>query len=291
MRNALVIAALAAASCAQQPAQPRAMDDAASLAAAESAFAAHSVREDMRAAFLANFTDDGVFVRNGWANSNDFLRTQPAPPIVLDWRPVHTEVAASGELGLSTGPWRVTSKSKPGAPPSFGQYVSVWRRAAGGPWKVAVDLGIEHPQPSLWDAPLGTSAPSGSSSPASRGIESAELDFVSDAHSQGPRSAYATHGAERMRFYRGGHAPAIGKAAALASPAMSDEKLAWVVEQTEIARSRDFGYARGSYAALSAPTRPLGYFLRVWRREAGQWRIVMDVTNPAREDPSQGAAS
>src|SRR5260221_43681 len=161
MRIALVIAALAAAGCAQQAIQPRAMDDAQSLAAAETAFAAQSVREDMRAAFLAHFADDGVFVRNGWAVAKESLATQAAPPIVLDLR------------------------------------------------------------------------------------------------------------------------PAVGKGAALASPGMTDEKLAWVLDRTEIARSRDFGYARGSYAALAAPQKPLGYFLRVWRFERGEWRIVMDVTNPA----------
>ncbi len=280
MRTALVIAALAAG-CAQLPAEPPAPVPAASLAAAETAFAAHSVREDMRAAFLANFADDGVFVRNGWTNSNAFLATQPAPPIVLDWRPAHTEVAASGELGLSTGPWKITSKTDPAAPPAYGQYVSIWRREALGPWKVAVDLGIAHSQSSLWDAPLDTTSSEGTPASRSNDIESAELDFVSDAHALGPRAAYAKHGSQRMRFYRTSTQPAIGKAAALASPGMSDERLAWVVDRTEIAGSRDFGYARGSYAALSARGVPLGYFLRVWRREGNAWRIVMDVTNPA----------
>ncbi len=281
MRIALVIAALAAAGCAQQPIQPRAMDDAQSLAAAETAFAAQSVREDMRAAFLAHFADDGVFVRNAWAVAKESLGTQAAPPIVLDWRPVHTEVAASGELGLSTGPWKVSGKAKPEAPPAFGQFVSVWRREGGGPWRVAVDIGIAHPQSALWDEPLAALPSAAQSALPAGGIEAAELDFVADAHAASPRSAYAKHGSERMRFYRNDLAPALGKGAALASPGMTDEKLAWVLDRTEIARSRDFGYARGSYAALAAPQKPLGYFLRVWRFERGEWRIVMDVTNPA----------
>jgi hypothetical protein len=113
------------------------------------------------------------------------------------------------------------------------------------------------------------------------GIESAELDFVADAHATSLRSAYAKHGSEGLRFYRNGSAPAVGKAAALASPAMSDAKLAWVIEHAEIARSNDFGYARGSFAAAAAPAKPLGYFLRVWHAEGGEWRIVLDVTNPA----------
>jgi ketosteroid isomerase-like protein len=257
------------------------MDDAQSLAAAENAFAAHSVREDMRAAFLAAFADDGVFVRDGWTNSNDYLKTRPAPPIVLDWHAQHTEVAASGELGLSTGPWKITSKEKPATPPTFGQYVSVWRREAGGPWKVAVDLGIGHPESALWDQPLDTTPPARGGASSSRGIEAAELDFISDAHATSLPQAYAKHAAERMRFYRNGVPPAVGRSAALASPAMADPKLAWIVDRTEISSARDFGYARGSYAAASAPAKPLGYFLRVWRFERGEWRIVMDVTNPA----------
>ena len=108
----LCLVALAATACAMPVTQP---DPPESLAAAETAFAAHSVREDMRAAFLAAFADDGVFVRDGWAVSNTYLKDRPAPPIVLDWRPVYTEVARSGELGLSTGPWKITSKEKPDA--------------------------------------------------------------------------------------------------------------------------------------------------------------------------------
>src|SRR5688572_3441460 len=101
------------AACGSAPPKPVAADHTASLAAAETAFAAHSVREDMRPAFLAAFAPDGMLVRNGWVVSNDWMKPQAAPPIVLDWRPQYVEVAASGELGLSTGPWKITSKAKP----------------------------------------------------------------------------------------------------------------------------------------------------------------------------------
>jgi ketosteroid isomerase-like protein len=258
------------------------MDAAASLAAAETAFAAHSVREDMRAAFLAHFADDGVFVRDGWTVSNDYLSAQPAPPIVLDWRPVFAEVAASGELGLSTGPVKITSKTDPNEPPAFGQYVSVWRRAGQGPWRVAVDLGIGHREPALRDAPLVTRMSPGVAARSHDGIEAAELDFVADAHATSFRAAYGKHGAESLRFYREGEPPAVGKASALASRAMPDAKLAWIIDRTEIARSGDFGYARGSFASAAARDKPLGYYLRVWHVEDGHWRIVMDVANPAR---------
>jgi ketosteroid isomerase-like protein len=51
------------------------------------------------------------------------------------------------------------------------------------------------------------------------------------------------------------------------------------VERSEVARSGDFGYARGNYAA-GAGQAQLGWYLRVWRREGAGWRIVMDVVNP-----------
>jgi len=255
------------------------MDHTASLAAAETAFAAHSVREDMRAAFLAAFAPDGVFVRNGWTVSNEWLRNQAAPPIVLDWRPQYVEVAASGDLGLSTGPWKITSKAKPDAPPTFGQFVSVWRREAGGPWKVAVDLGIAHSPEALWSAPLETRQLSVPRSGASGAIREAEARFAADARARGMRAAYAAHGADNLRFYRNGHLPTSTRSAALASAAMVDEAPAWTIERMETARSGDFGYARGSYAAANAPRTPVGWYLRVWRREGADWRIAMDVTN------------
>jgi ketosteroid isomerase-like protein len=268
--------ALALAGCASQPAT---MDSTASLAAAETAFAAHSVREDMRAAFLAAFAPDGVFVRNGWTVATEWLRDRPAPPIVLDWRPQYVEVAASGELGLSTGPWKITSKAKPETPPAYGQFVSVWRREGTGPWKVVVDLGISHPTEALWKSPL-EARPRAAATAGGPGIAEAEARFAADARARGPRAAYGVHGADNLRFYRSGHAPLTSRAAALASAALTDERLTWTIERTETARSGDFGYARGACLAEGNPA-PLGWFTRVWRREGGTWRIAMDVVTPA----------
>ncbi len=270
-------AALLLAACAHGPSGV----DPHSLAAAESSFAAHSVREGMRAAFLAHFADDGVMVRSGWVNSNAFLATRPDPPIVLDWRPAYVEVAASGELGLSTGPWKITSKANAHAAPSYGQFVSVWRREGAGPWRVAVDLGIAHPQPTLWDRTLETHvAGAAGAAGGAGGIEAAERAFSERSASAGARSAYEAQGSERLRFYRGGAAPAIGKRAALEASGATDDRLLWSVERIETSKSGDFGYARGSYASRSAPASVLGHYLRVWRLESGAWRVALDVINP-----------
>src|SRR5258708_29172343 len=149
MRTAapILLAVIVLAGCAQAPAPVATVEPSTTLAAAESEFAAHSLREGMRAAFLAHFTDDGVLVREGWTNAIAFLGPRPDPAIVLDWRAQYTETAASGELGLSTGPWKLTSKEKPDTPAAYGQFVSVWRREPGKPWKGAVGGGIPPPEP------------------------------------------------------------------------------------------------------------------------------------------------
>src|SRR5438477_10753536 len=225
----LPVIALGLTACAATPAQDNAM----SLARAESAFAAHSVREDMRAAFLANFADEGVLPLAAWTRANDYLRERPAPPIVLEWRPVFVEVAASGEMGVSTGPSRITRKADAASAPTFGQFVSVWRRGSDGAWKVAVDIGIGHPTPALWEAPLDAHAVPPIHTDVATTAETSEARFIQDCRELGLRKAYEAHGSERLRLYRDGAPPTLTLAAALASPRVSDERWQWRVERSE----------------------------------------------------------
>jgi ketosteroid isomerase-like protein len=280
MKTFPAVAAAALAACASAPAR---MDAPATLAAAETAFAAHSMRENMRPAFLAHFADEGVTVRqNGWTESNAFLANRLNPPIALDWRPAYVEVAASAEIGLSTGPTKLTPNATPNEP-TYGQYVSVWRRSGDGPWKVIVDLGTFNPTPALWDQPLQAVFVQGArGSLDDAALVAAEAAFTKQSEGSGARSAYALLASERLRLYRNGASPALGRSAAATAHGTTDDKLAWTVERSEVARSGDFGYARGRYASAAEPGKVLGYYLRVWRNEDGRWRVALDIMNPAR---------
>jgi len=273
--------AFAIAACARGVAPDPAMDPAASLAAAESAFAARSVREGMRAAFLANLAENSLVLRPGPVDGREaFGKESAEAPFVLDWRPVHVEVAASGEMGLSTGPWTLKGKADPKAPARHGQFVSLWKRDGAGQWKLAIDLGIGHPGEDL--AAESLAARQWAADPAAggaAGIAAAEGAFDAASRAGGARGAYARWGSPGLRLYREGAGPAIGRDAALAARGVSGERLAWRVERSEAARSGEFGYAFGSYAAGPGSARPLGYFLRIWRFEDGAWRIALDVVN------------
>ena len=275
MRSILATAcALAVSACALQPVD----HPPSSLAAAETAFAAHSVREDMRAAFVAAFAPGGLFVRDGWIAAAPYLQARPAPPIVLDWRPQYVEVAAAGDLGLSTGPWKLTSKAKPDTPPGYGQFVSIWKRAPGEPWKVVVDLGIAHPEPTLWKEPLQAGFVPKAAGPGS--LADMEGAFQRFSTNSGQRAAYRRFAAEDLRYYREGSTPVASKAAALA--VLPDAPVRWKVEASETSASQDLGYTRGSYSKEATPEVVEGWFLRVWRREAAGFRILLDVVQPRR---------
>lgn len=248
-----------------------------SLAAAETAFAAQSLREGMRAAFLAWLAPDATIFRDGPVNGPALVASRPQPPIDLAWRPVFVETSASGEMGLSTGPSTVTSRTDPAAPPRFGQFVSVWKRTPGGPWRVHVDLGISHPGAALADAPLVARSTPPAGEGASGTLAQAESDFARLAAEGGDASAYAHFASSDARVYREGHAPFVGRAAALSSPAAGATRTAWTVEAHETSLAGDLGYARGRYGPPGGPT--AGHFVRVWRRETGGWRIAADVVN------------
>ena len=263
------------AACSSLPASD---ETARGLAHAETAFAAQSMREDMRRAFIAHFAPDGQFLRGKWVAARAWLEPRPAPPIVLDWRPQYVEVARSGDMGLSTGPWKLTSRDDPAAAPAYGQFVSLWTRAKGEPWRVLVDHGISHDGPQLWDAPLVARTSPAVSGPESLPAAEAELDRLSRGDG-GLVAAYRARGADDLRLYRTGEAPHASRDAALASPTVAAKRAAWWIERYDASASGDFGYAFGRYTVPPA-TATVGHFFRVWRRETAGWRIVVDVATP-----------
>lgn len=275
IRPALAAAVLAG--CSNMPHDHRHAEAPASLAAAESAFAAQSLREGMRAAFLAWLAPDAIIFRNGPVNGPATIAARPEPPIVLAWRPVFVEVAASGEMGLSTGPSTVTSRVDPRAPARHGQFVSVWKRPPGGAWRVRVDLGISHPGAALADAPLQAGTTPSTGTAGGETIAQAEAGFARLAAESGDAAAYAAWVSPSTRVYRDGHAPFLGREAALASPAAGPARTAWTIDAHETSAAGDLGYATGRLAPPGGPT--AGHYVRVWRREAGGWRIAADVVN------------
>jgi ketosteroid isomerase-like protein len=59
----------------------------------------------------------------------------------LSWKATHAEVAASGDLGYTTGTYEATVSGPDGKPArEKGKYVCIWRKGPDGAWKAIHDI-------------------------------------------------------------------------------------------------------------------------------------------------------
>lgn len=126
------------------------------LLSADSLFAALSVRNGAKAAFLDFAASDAMTFGSGAAfnNGHDAIAagfdTFPAGA-VLAWTPVFAEVALSGDLGCTAGEATIAARRY------FSKYLTVWKRQANGSWKFVADGGNVRPAPA--EAATGTPPP------------------------------------------------------------------------------------------------------------------------------------
>lgn len=61
--------------------------------------------------------------------------------VSISWKTLHAEVAASGELGVTTGTYEAVSKLPDGKTATEkGKYVCVWKKQKDGSWKASHDI-------------------------------------------------------------------------------------------------------------------------------------------------------
>jgi len=73
------------------------------------------------------------------------LQLQPCSVVELAWEPRVGDVAANGDIGCLTGPGARIVHSDPAAPVTELVYFTVWKRQAGGSFRVFIDQGIATP--------------------------------------------------------------------------------------------------------------------------------------------------
>jgi len=113
------------------------------LVSAERAFAADAGARSTRDAFLSALADDGLVLAPAPTHGKRVWEGRPVDKNRLEWAPAVAEIAVSGDLGYTSGPWRFTPEGA-GKPTAFGHFFTVWRKQADGKWKVLVDHGVSH---------------------------------------------------------------------------------------------------------------------------------------------------
>ena len=148
MRPACLLssAILLLTACAEPPATPPPPDPAV-LMEADRAFAA-AVAAGGTEAWVSWFAEDGAQIQpgSGEIRGRDAIRELMAglddPAFSLTWEPRRADIAASGDLGWTTGSYLSRGVGADGKPrQAQGRYVTIWRKQPDGAWKVVMDLG------------------------------------------------------------------------------------------------------------------------------------------------------
>ena len=258
----------------------------------EQAFSKMAEEKDIRDAFMAYIADDGLLFRPGAVNGKKWMLEHPVPPVdtkpLLAWQPAFAGMAASGDMGFTTGPWEFKDDVKDAKPNGYGHFVTVWKKQPDGSWKFVVDLGISHPQSggpqTLWN-PTDTNK-TASFKPvdidtARKALLDRDQQFGDDQLKNGLAKTFLVYASPEVRLYRSGNLPHIGSQAAADVLAKTNGQITWRPINGDVSRAGDLGYTHGTYEHTDNAKKVIenGSYVRIWQKQGGTWRIVLDVTN------------
>lgn len=245
---------------------------------AERSFAAYSVEYGTKAAFLKFLDSNSVVFEAGNAvNGREAWKKKDNVPGVLNWRPLYGMVSSSGDLGFTTGPWTFQPKTAQDSVAARGQYSTVWKKNGQGEWKALVDLGNTG-VPSL-DGMVFTA---GEESPKPVGgtwnnLLNREQKFVAEtgaADSATRRKRYQEAAGHNVCFLaRNGQWPARYRQEASLAIANMPPQIKYAIGGSGISSAGDLGYVYGSTRINDKAEN----YLRIWRREGKEWRLVLEV--------------
>lgn len=297
-RNYLLYVLIVSCMCRPASAQDRALPpDLSALFQAERDFAQRCGEVGIRASFLEFFAAEGIAFRPHPVKYHEAVKDRPAPPNPLAyellWEPIFGEVSAAGDLGYDFGPSVYTDKTATPPTPQHGFFFSIWKKQTDGPWKVALDLGIQtntayagSRAATTTSAKPKAKATFANAEAAHTSLLAAERAFATAVQKDGAIKAFETFMCHDARILRNGSQPLIGREAMLsyftATPFMST----WEPQFAGVAQSGDLGYTYGQYELQKAEgTRAeKGYYVHVWKRSANEpWQVALDITTPLPE--------
>jgi ketosteroid isomerase-like protein len=143
----IMLGMIALVSCNQRPSGQA---DASMLLKADREFSDYSLKFGMNKAFIEYADTAAVLLRSnnkpleGKEKVMSFYLAAPDSAFTLKWEPLHAIIASSGELGYTYGTYVITPRDTlAGKKPSYGNYVTIWKKQANGGWKYILDTGNE----------------------------------------------------------------------------------------------------------------------------------------------------
>ncbi len=278
VRPALALALLAG--CAEKLPEAHVMP----LVAAEKSFDREVSELGIRKAFAAAVAADAILLQPAPVAADAGIAALPET-LKLTWEPSFAEIAASGDLGWTTGPYHA-HRDGDTTTVRHGHYVSVWRRD-GDRWRLVIDGGSPHPPPlDLPDrftyAAARVSADSADPAAELKSLRAVEDDLIAALATPG-RSAQAlvAVAAPDLRYHPPNSFPVVGPGAVQTALLARADTLTFTPQGAGVSRAGDLGYVHGAVTRKAGPQAPVeeGGYLRIWRRaKDGRWQLALDLT-------------
>jgi ketosteroid isomerase-like protein len=254
----------------------------------EHAFAKAAATKGTRDAFIEFLADDGIVFQPGPVNGKKFWTGRERRKGLLSWEPEYADVARAGDLGWTTGPWEFRPNGPEDKPVAFGEYFTIWKKQSDGSWKAVLDRGVSTNKSyatKLLQFPKNDEA---SDLKAKANVAllreklmKLETDFSAAVTRKGAVNAFDLYLAEDVRMLRADLAPALDKQRALEVVSSRLGTLSWQPAMADVSASGDLGYTYGTFEFKSRGVLiEHGSYVRVWKKLAGAWQVVMDVASP-----------
>jgi ketosteroid isomerase-like protein len=255
---------------------------------AEQIFARGSVMHGRNAAFIENFADESVIFTDKWiTNGKQFWQERKDSPVVLKWEPEFMDIAASGDFGISTGPWEMQEYRPNTAPVSTGYFLTVWKRQPGGNWQVILDAGSVTPARSGYDHKF--SFPAGADkavlnpgifnpTSVSAELSGIEKQMLSTWKNNLVPATYISFLKPNARMQLNGHLPTTDRDTINKWIAQLEKTVTWRSTGSGASSSGDLGFTYGYLGKKGDPEKSEGHYVRIWRKQTdGKWAIILEM--------------
>ena len=253
------------------------------MVAAERAFAEYASANGTRNAFLEFSAADLILFLPDKVKTADYWNAQGESPGLLSWAPNYADISSNGIIGYTTGNWEFRARGKDDVPAGFGQFVTIWQRMPDGKFKFLIDIGISHDKPAQFSTAL--MAPSYPTSPNEKRSSAADTanSFFETAGNFGLNKAYKAFAAEKIRGFREGEMPILGKDRFLSAIKKLRSKTNFAKHGVFFGTT-DIAYIANTYTrSVDSKVIEKGNFVQIWKLIDGRWQIVLDIFKPIPE--------
>jgi hypothetical protein len=237
----------------------------------------------VRGAFLEYLAEDSLVLQPGPVPARAFYTAAKDEAGSLEWFPADADLAASGDLGFTTGPWIYSLAGGQ----IYGHFVTVWKRDATCRWRVEFDGGVSHAADAGGEISLAPDAASYAKRDApppslldEDAVRRAMSDFEDTARQDGFAAGLRTYARTAdFRLYTDGEVP-MGVAEANRYLIVHTMSGAW--KEDARGRSADSTVAYSVGELLDAKQRISHAYVQIWQYDprVANWGLRVLLVSP-----------